>query len=85
MDQISDLATFISQAQGQLSRLTGTLDATGGAAEAGLKSASAFLRTPVRPGAGTGRGGGGHGPRVAGPGGHGEGLQAGAISSIRRR
>jgi Domain of unknown function (DUF222) len=45
MGQITDLATFISQAQGQLSRLTGTLDATSGAAEAGHKSASAFLRT----------------------------------------
>jgi hypothetical protein len=45
MDQIDDLARFISQAQGQLSRLTATLDATGGAAEAGHKSASAFLRT----------------------------------------
>jgi hypothetical protein len=45
MDQIGDLARFISQAQGQLSRLTSTLDATGGAAEAGHKSASAFLRT----------------------------------------
>jgi hypothetical protein len=45
MSQIADLAAFISQAQGQLSRLTATLDATGGAAEAGHKSASAFLRT----------------------------------------
>ena len=45
MGQITDLATFISQAQGQLSRLTATLDATGGAAGAGHKSASAFLRT----------------------------------------
>ena len=45
MSQITDLATFISQAQGQLSRLTATLDTTGGAAEAGHKSASAFLRT----------------------------------------
>ncbi|MCW2908211.1 MAG: endonuclease [Actinomycetia bacterium] len=45
MDQITGLATFISQAQGQLARLTATLDATGGAAEAGHKSASAFLRT----------------------------------------
>ena len=45
MGQITDLATFISQAQGQLTRLTATLDATGGAAEAGHKSASAFLRT----------------------------------------
>jgi hypothetical protein len=35
MSQITDLATFISQAQGQLSRLTATLDTTGGAAEAG--------------------------------------------------
>jgi hypothetical protein len=45
MGQISDLATFISQAQGQLTRLTATLDTTGGAAEAGHKSASAFLRS----------------------------------------
>jgi hypothetical protein len=45
MGQITDLASFISQAQGQLARLTATLDATGGAAEAGHKSASAFLRT----------------------------------------
>ncbi len=45
MGQITDLATFISQAQGQLSRLTATLETTGGAAEAGHKSASAFLRT----------------------------------------
>ncbi len=44
MGQITDLATFISQAQGQLSRLTGALDAAGGAAQAGHKSASAFLR-----------------------------------------
>jgi Domain of unknown function (DUF222) len=45
MGQITDLATFISQAQGQLTRLTATLDTTDGAAEAGHKSASAFLRT----------------------------------------
>ena len=45
MGQIADLASFISQAQGQLTRLTATLDTTGGAAEAGHKSASAFLRT----------------------------------------
>ena len=45
MGQITDLAAFISQAQGQLTRLTATLDATGGAAEAGHKSASAFLRS----------------------------------------
>ncbi len=63
MGQITDLAGFISQAQGQLARLAGTLDATGGAAEAGHKSASAFLRTrcglaPGRAGAvvATGRG-----------------------------
>jgi hypothetical protein len=45
MGQITDLAAFISQAQGQLTRLTATLDATGGAAEAGHKSVPAFLRT----------------------------------------
>ena len=45
MGQITDLASFISQAQGQLTRLTATLDTTDGAAEAGHKSASAFLRT----------------------------------------
>ncbi len=45
MGQITELATFISQAHGQLSRLTATLDATGGAAEAGHTSAAAFLRT----------------------------------------
>jgi hypothetical protein len=45
MTQITDLATFISQAQGHLARLAGTLDATGGAAEAGCKSTPAFLRT----------------------------------------
>ncbi len=44
MTQITDLATFISQAQGQLARLAGALDASGGAADAGCKSASAFLR-----------------------------------------
>jgi Domain of unknown function (DUF222) len=45
MGQITDLAAFISRAQGQLTRLAATLDTTGGAAEAGHKSASAFLRT----------------------------------------
>ena len=45
MGQIGDLAAFISQAQAQLARLTGALDATGGAADAGHKSAAAFLRT----------------------------------------
>jgi hypothetical protein len=44
MGQIADLAGFISQAQGQLARLAGALDASGGAAEAGHKSAAAFLR-----------------------------------------
>jgi Domain of unknown function (DUF222) len=44
MGQIGDLARFISQAQAQLARLTGALDATGGAAQAGHTSASAFLR-----------------------------------------
>lgn len=45
MGQISDLAVFISQAQAQLARLTGALDAAGGAAQAGHTSAAAFLRT----------------------------------------
>ena len=45
MGQITDLATFISQAQGHLARLAGALDACGGAADAGHTSASAFLRT----------------------------------------
>jgi hypothetical protein len=45
MTQITDLATFISQAQGHLARLAGALDATSGAADAGCKSTSAFLRT----------------------------------------
>ena len=45
MGQITDLATFISQAQGHLARLAGALDAAGGAADAGHTSASAFLRT----------------------------------------
>jgi hypothetical protein len=44
MRQITDLSTFISQAQGQLARLAGTLDASGGSAESGHKSAAAFLR-----------------------------------------
>jgi hypothetical protein len=45
MGQITDLATFISQAQGHLARLAGALDACGGAADAGHTSAAAFLRT----------------------------------------
>ena len=44
MRQIADLSTFISQAQGQLAKLAGALDASGGAAESGHKSATAFLR-----------------------------------------
>jgi hypothetical protein len=38
MGQITDLATFISQAQGQLTRLAATLDTTGGAAGAGPRA-----------------------------------------------
>lgn len=45
MRQITDLCTFISQAQGQLARLAGALDASGGSAESGHKSAAAFLRS----------------------------------------
>ena len=45
MGQIAGLAAFISQAQAHLARLAGTLDTTGGAAEGGYSSASAFLRT----------------------------------------
>jgi Domain of unknown function (DUF222) len=45
MGQMTDLAAFISQAQGQLAWLAATLDTTGGAAEAGHKPVSAFLRT----------------------------------------
>ena len=44
MDQISDLAAFISQAQAQLARLSAALDAGGGAAEGGHTSTAAFLR-----------------------------------------
>ena len=36
LDQVRDLAGFIDRAQGELARLTGALDAAGGAAEAGL-------------------------------------------------
>ncbi|HEY4865638.1 MAG TPA: DUF222 domain-containing protein [Candidatus Dormibacteraeota bacterium] len=45
MRQISDLSIFISQAQGQLARLAGALDASGASAESGHKSAASFLRT----------------------------------------
>ena len=44
LDQVRDLAGFIDQAQGELARLTGALDAAGGAAEAGYSSTAAFLR-----------------------------------------
>ena len=44
MTQITDLASFISQAQGHLARLAGALDATGARPTPGT-SASAFLRT----------------------------------------
>jgi hypothetical protein len=44
MGQITDLSGFISRAQAQLTRLAGALDAAGGAAETGHKSAAAFLR-----------------------------------------
>lgn len=45
MGQIGDLATFISQAQAQLARLSAALDAAGGAAAGGHTSTAAFLRT----------------------------------------
>jgi Domain of unknown function (DUF222) len=48
MRQIADLSSYISQAQGQLTRLAGALDASGGSAESGHKSASAFLRGECR-------------------------------------
>jgi len=48
MRQIADLSAFISQAQGQLTRLAGALDATRGAAEAGHKSAAATMRERMR-------------------------------------
>lgn len=44
MGQIGDLATFISQAQAQLARLSAALDAAGGAAAGGHTSTAAFLR-----------------------------------------
>ncbi len=63
LDQVRDLAGFIDRAQGELARLTGALDAVGGAAEAGYSSTAAFLphgcgRSPGRAGelAATGRG-----------------------------
>jgi hypothetical protein len=45
MREIESLSRFISQLQGGLARLTGVLDATGGAAAEGYKSTAAFLRT----------------------------------------
>ena len=44
LGEIRDLARFIDRAQGELARLTGALDAAGGAAEAGYSSTVAFLR-----------------------------------------
>ena len=44
LGEIRDLARFIDRAQGELARLTGVLDAAGGAAEAGYSSTAAFLR-----------------------------------------
>ena len=44
LGEIRDLAGFIDRAQGELARLTGVLDAAGGAAEAGYSSTAAFLR-----------------------------------------
>ena len=44
LGEIRDLARFIDRAQGELCRLTGALDAAGGAAEAGYSSTAAFLR-----------------------------------------
>ena len=48
MGQITDLATFISQARGHLARLAGALDACGGAADAAGASAGGLLH--ARPG-----------------------------------
>jgi hypothetical protein len=44
MRQVTDLSVFISRAQAQLARLTGALDACGGAAVAGHRSTAAFIR-----------------------------------------
>jgi hypothetical protein len=44
LDQVRGLAGFTDRAQGELARLTGVLDAAGGAAEAGYSSTAAFLR-----------------------------------------
>ena len=44
LDQVRDLAGFIDRAQGELARLTGALDAVGGAAEGGYSSTAAFRR-----------------------------------------
>ena len=44
MQEIVDLSIFVSQAQAQLARLAGALDAWGGAAEAGHRSTAAFAR-----------------------------------------
>ena len=44
LSQVRELAGFIDRAQGELARLTGALDAAGGASEAGYSSTAAFLR-----------------------------------------
>src|SRR5208283_584176 len=44
LSTVRELAGFIDQAQGELARLTGTLDACGGVAEAGYSSVAGFLR-----------------------------------------
>jgi hypothetical protein len=44
MAAVTEVSVFISQAQGQLARLAGALDAGGGSAEAGCASTAAFLR-----------------------------------------
>ena len=44
LGQVRDLAGFADQIQGELARLTGALDAIGGASEAGYSSTAAFLR-----------------------------------------
>ena len=59
LGQVRDLAGFADQIQGELARLTGVLDAAGGASEAGYTSTTAFLRH------GCGRGAGRAGELVA--------------------
>lgn len=44
LEVVRDLAGFADRVQGELARLTGVLDASGAAAEAGFSSAAGFLR-----------------------------------------